>query len=393
MKPIYLNNAATTWPKPPEVLEAFSRVLAAPACSPGRSTSSLAEGALSAERLLFEAREEAARFLGVGDSSRVVFTVNGTASLNLAILGTLRPGDRVVTTSADHNAVSRPLARAQDLLGVAVERVPTDPDGSLPAARILDRVTGGTRLVVLTHGGNVTGALQPLSEVAAGLSRLSPRPLLLVDAAQTAGIVPLDVDGGGIDLLATPGHKGLYGPPGTGLLALSPRALPLPLLEGGTGGNSSERRQPEALPDRLEAGTPNTPGIAALAEGIRFLRRTGVEEARRREGELCALLLGELSSLPGVRVVGPPAGEGRVGVVSFLVGDLDPAEVGTFLEETAGIVTRVGLHCAPHAHRSAGTFPAGTVRASLGLFNTPEEVSLLGESLRALLRLRGRLRG
>ncbi len=380
---VYLNNAATSWPKPPEVAEEMARAVREPVASPARSSET------AGDRLVFAAREELAAFIGCRDSSRVVFTASATEALNLAILGSLRPGDHALSTSMDHNSVSRPLARAA-AAGAAVEAVPADPDGSLPAHRVLERVTERTRLVVLTHASNVTGTLQPVEEVAASLARLGEgRPLLLVDAAQTAGVLPLAVEETGIDLLAAPGHKGLLGPQGTGFLYVGPRAGLLPLKEGGTGGNSTSERQPDELPERFEAGTPNTPGIAGLAAGVRHLVSRGPGWARKAEEALTDVLLEVLAAVPGLAVHGPRKGAPRVAVVSFTFPPLDPAEIATFLSLTRGIVVRVGLHCSPAAHRTIGTFPVGTVRVSPGVFNHPRDLALLGEALRELARMRG----
>jgi len=386
---VYLNNAATSWPKPGGVAEAMARAVSDPLCSPRRS--SVPDG----DRAIFAAREELAAFIGAPDSSRVAYTANATEALNLAVLGLLGPGDHALSTSMDHNSLARPLARAA-AGGALWEQVPADPDGWLPAERILSRVRPGTRLVALTHASNVCGALQPVEEVAEGLRRMgSRRPLLLVDAAQTAGVLPLRVAEAGIDLLAAPGHKGLLGPQGTGFLYVAPGAEPEPLREGGTGGSSTGERQPSTLPDRYEAGTPNTPGIIALAEGVRFLAAREAEAgpgwARSVEEALADALLSELARVPGARVFGPHDPPRRVAVVSFTLPPLDPAEVATFLAEAYGIVVRVGLHCSPAAHRTLGTFPAGTVRVSPGVFNTTADISLLGDALRELVALGGRL--
>ena len=383
---IYLNNAATSWPKPQQVMDSMIRAVRELVATPGRSGSA----GLVSERALFEARESVARFIGASDSSRVIFTLNATAALNLAITGLLDRGDHVITTSMDHNSVARPLARAADRIGVEVDRVVADSFGQVTADQVVDRVTSRTRLIVLTHASNVTGGIQPVEEICSRVRVMSgKRPLVLVDAAQSAGVLPIDVENMSIDLLAVPGHKSLYGPQGTGFLYVSPGVELIPLVEGGTGGQSTLERQPENLPDRYESGTPNIPGLVALGEAVSYISRRGVEDIRAHESHLLQVLIEGLSGIKGAVLFGPCDPSRQIGVLSFHLEGMDPAEVGSFLEGSRDIVVRVGLHCSPHSHRTIGTYPEGTVRVSPGIFNTEDDVLALIEAVRDLQGARG----
>jgi cysteine desulfurase family protein len=382
---IYLNNAATSWPKPDRVIEKLVWAATELIATPGRGSAGV-----RSERAIFEARESVAQFIGAGDSSRIIFTCNATAALNIAISGLIAPEDHVVTTSMDHNSVARPLARMEDKQGVSVTRVKADREGIVTPASILDAVRSETALVILTHASNVTGTIQPVEEVSHGLrSRGGNRPRLLVDAAQTAGVIPIDVQASGIDMLAVPGHKALYGPSGTGFLYMAPGLVLDPIFEGGTGGQSTDRRQPELLPERYESGTPNIPGIAALGEAVKFIQEKGAEEIRRHETALFELLVSGLKEIPGVTLFGPCDPRLQLAVVSFRLEGMDPAEVSGFLEEAMGIQVRVGLHCSPLSHRTIGSFPEGTVRVSPGLFNTEDDIAALISGIRKIRKLRG----
>ncbi len=379
---IYLDNAATSWPKPPQVLAAMARFLTEVGANPGRSGHRLS---VEAGRIVYAAREAVAELFHAPDPLRVVFGMNATEGLNLALRGLLRPGDHVVTSSMEHNSVMRPL-RALEREGVSVTVVPCSPEGLLDPQAVLEALRPETRLVVLNHASNVTGTLLPVAEVGRALQRTGG-PLLLVDAAQSGGAVPIDMQADGIDLLAFTGHKSLYGPPGTGGLIIGER-VPLeefrPLLRGGTGSRSEWEEQPDFLPDMCESGTPNGVGLAGLEAGVRWVLEQGVETLRAHEVELSQRLSDGLRETPGVTVYGPDDAHLRTAVVSFNIAGMEPSEVGMRLDEEFGIMCRVGLHCAPAAHRTIGTFPAGTVRFALGAFNTREEVDA---ALRAVARL------
>lgn len=379
---IYLDNAATSWPKPPGVLEAMARFLTEVGANPGRSGHRLS---VEAGRIVYAAREAVAELFHAPDPLRVVFGLNATEGLNLAMRGLLRPGDHVVTSSMEHNSVMRPL-RALEREGVEVTVVPCSPEGTLDPQAVLAALRPNTRLVVLNHASNVTGTILPVVEVGRAL-RQRNGPLLLVDAAQSGGAVPIDMQADGIDLLAFTGHKSLYGPMGTGGLIFGER-VPLgefrPLIRGGTGSRSEQEEQPDFLPDMGESGTPNAVGLAGLEAGVRWVLERGVEAIRAREVELTQHLLDGLREIPGVTVYGPADARRRTAVVSFSIAGMEPSEVGMRLDEEYGILCRVGLHCAPAAHRTIGTFPTGTVRFSLGAFTTRKEVEA---ALRAVAQL------
>jgi len=379
---IYLDNAATSWPKPPQVLAAMARFLTEVGANPGRSGHRLS---VEAGRIVYAAREAVAELFHAPDPLRVVFGMNATEGLNLALRGLLRPGDHVVTSSMEHNSVMRPL-RALEREGVPVTVVPCSPEGFLDPQAVLSALRPETRLVVLNHASNVTGTLLPVAEVGRALHRMGG-PLLVVDAAQSGGAVPIDMQANGIDLLAFTGHKSLYGPMGTGGLIIGER-VPLeefrPLIRGGTGSRSEREEQPDFLPDMCESGTPNAVGLAGLEAGVRWVLERTVEAIRAHEGELTQRLLDGLREIPGVTVYGPDDARLRTAVVSFNIAGMEPSEVGMRLDEEYGIMCRVGLHCAPAAHRTIGTFPAGTVRFALGAFTTREEVDA---ALRAVARL------
>lgn len=380
---IYFDNAATSWPKPPCVAEAMTRHMAEVGASPGRSGHRLA---VEAARRLYEARETVADLFHAPDPLRVVFGANVTEALNLALNGLLRPGDHVITGSMEHNAVMRPL-RALERHGVQVTVVPCSPDGALDPADLAAAVRPATRLIALNHASNVTGTLLPVAE--AGRIARQHGLLLLVDAAQTAGAYPIDVQSAAIDLLAFTGHKSLYGPMGTGGLVIGDRVdahLLQPLKRGGTGSRSEREEQPDFLPDLCESGTPNAVGLAGLAAGTRWVLAQGVERIRAHELALTAQLLSGLAGIPGVTVYGPRDARRQTATVSFVIHGLEPSDVGLRLDDEYAIMCRVGLHCAPAAHRTLGTFPAGTVRFGLGAFNTVEEISAALEAVAALAR-------
>lgn len=376
---IYLDNAATSFPKPPEVPQAMADFLARSAGNPGRSGHALA---LAAQSAVAETRRLLASLFGVRDPTRIAFALNTTDALNMALWGLLRPGDRVVTTSVEHNAVVRPLTALAER-GVAVARVPCAPDGTLDLDDLSHALDAGpTRLVAMTHASNVCGTILPVREAA----RLAHEhgAALLVDAAQTAGVLPIDVSEMEIDLLAFPGHKGLLGPTGTGGLYVSPKVRLSPLRQGGTGTHSEEERQPEEMPEALEAGTVNTVGIAGLGAAVRVLERWGMANIQAHEARLTARLLAGLEDLKGVKVQGTTDPRRRVAVVSLTMQGWEPVDLGAALDSSFGIAVRPGLHCAPLAHRTLGTYPRGAVRLSPGCLTTEGDVD---QALAALCEL------
>jgi cysteine desulfurase family protein len=375
---IYLDNAATSYPKPETVYAAMDDFLRHHAGNPGRSGHRLA---VAAQRVVEDARRDVAALLGVAEPERIAFALNTTDALNMALKGTLRPGDHAIATSMEHNAVVRPLTRLVGE-GVTVTFVPCDGQGLLDPAEITAAFTPQTRLVVVNHASNVTGGIQPVAEVGALIRERGA--LLLLDAAQTAGAVPLDVEALQADLVAFPGHKSLLGPPGTGGLYVGPRADVRSFREGGTGSASESPEHPRQLPERLEAGTHNSAGLAGLAAGLRFLRETGLDHLRAHEQTLSAALWDGLADIAGVRLYGPPAPEARTSVVSFTLDHWEPTDLGAILDSAFDLAVRPGLHCAPLAHRTLGTLPGGTVRMSCGYFNTLADVDAAVAAIAAI---------
>ena len=338
--------------------------------NPGRSGHRLS---IAAGRVIYNTREAVAELLGVTDPLRIVFTNNATEAINLVLHGLLQPGDRVVTTGVEHNAVMRPLV-ALRRRGVDVVVAPGTPEGVVQPQELAAAITPGTRLVVAAHASNVSGAVLQLSEVVAAAHKVGAE--LLVDAAQTVGSVPLAVDAMGIDYLAFSGHKGLLGPPGTGGLAVGPHvnaATLSPLVYGGTGSRSESLEQPLFLPDRFESGTPNGVGLAGLGAGVRYVMERGVEAILAHEQELRGILCSGLAGISGVTIYGPPSNV-ATGVLSFTVKGKRVSEIAQRLDEDHGVLCRVGLHCAPAAHSTIGTFPEGTIRFAAGPYVTADEV-------------------
>ncbi len=369
---IYLDNAATSWPKPESVYQTMDNSFRNEGANPGRSGYRMA---VAAERVVENARLLAARLLNAPDEKDIVFTANCTDSLNLALKGLLRPGDHVITDSIGHNSLVRPLRRLERN-GIFVARIPpSSKTGFISPGDVEELMTATTRLVAITHASNVTGAVQPIEAIGEVTRRHGVA--FLVDAAQSAGILPIDVLAANIDLLALSGHKGVLGPPGTGVLYISKRVELEPLKEGGTGTVSESEEQPSQRPSRYESGTPNFLGIAGLGAGLKYVLAKGVDEIREHEQELAARLLEGLAANPKVTIFGPPTAIDRIGVISFLVSRWVPSEVGAVLDQAFDIQVRTGLHCAPAAHKTLGTYPRGTVRASLGCFNTSDDVDAL----------------
>jgi cysteine desulfurase/selenocysteine lyase len=369
---IYFDHAATSWPKPPGVAEAMIHYLDHVGANPGRSGHRLS---VAAARIVYGVREAVASLFHVPDPLRVVFGANVTEALNLALFGLLRPGDHVVTSSMEHNSMMRPL-RALERRRIALTVVPCTREGLLDSADVKAAIRPGTRMIALNHASNVVGTLLPVAEV--GRIARKHGVWLLVDAAQTAGAYPIDMQADQIDLLAFTGHKSLYGPMGTGGLVIGERvdvAGLEPLKRGGTGSNSEYEAQPTFLPDLCESGTPNAIGLAGLGAGLSWLQERGLDSIRAHEVALTRQLVDGLQEIPGVTVYGPLDAERQTATVSFTVEGLETSQVGLILDEEHGIMCRVGLHCAPAAHKTIGTFPEGTIRFGLGALNTSEEVS------------------
>ncbi|MEH6473692.1 MAG: aminotransferase class V-fold PLP-dependent enzyme [Halopseudomonas sp.] len=368
MPVIYFDHGATSWPKPAAVREALDEYLLGEVGSPGRSGHRMS---IRASQRVEETRELLARLFNIADPVRIAFTQNATEALNLAIYGLLRPGDHVVTTSVEHNSVMRPLRHLSEN-GVALTVVPCASDGTLVPESIRQAVRDDTKLIVTTHGSNVVGSLLPVAKIGQ-IAREYGVPFL-VDAAQTAGSVPIDVETLGIDLLAFTGHKALLGLTGTGGLYVREGIHLNPLIRGGTGSDSELESQPDFMPDKYESGTVNVAGLVGLGAAVRHVLRIGVERIRAHEQALAERFIRGCADIPKVRLYGPRDSEQRGAVVAFNIDGLVPSEVGLLLEQHYGIYCRVGLHCAPGAHRTLGTLPAGTVRFSFGYSNTLADI-------------------
>jgi cysteine desulfurase/selenocysteine lyase len=380
---IYLDNAATSWPKPPQIKEAMNRFLDQIGANPGRSGHVLS---IEAARILYEAREILANLFHVRDPLRIVFAHNATEALNLALQGLLRLSDHVITSSMEHNSVMRPLHDLEKK-GIALDILPCSEEGKLDPREVERKIQSNTKMIVLNHASNVTGTLLPVKEV--GLIARRYNLLFLVDAAQTAGAYPIDVEKDGIDLLAFTGHKSLYGPQGTGGLVIGERVNEkemAPIKQGGTGSLSESEEQPDFLPDRFESGTPNGVGIAGLLAGVQFVMEKGVEQIHQQECKLMDKLTEGLKEIPEVKSYGPENRKSRIATLSFNLLGLSPSNVAFRLEKESGILCRPGLHCAPAAHRTIGTFPEGTVRFGLSLFNNEDEIGATLQALSHIVR-------
>ncbi len=367
---IYLDNAATSHPKPQEVYNEVLKTLKDIGANPGRGGH---KASLAAARIIFEARELIAEFFNAERSSRIVFTSNATEALNIAIKGILEQDDEVITTPLEHNSVLRPLFSLKKAKNVDIKFISCSPEGFFEPRDLERLLTKKTRLIALTHASNVIGTITPVKETFEICKRYNIYTLL--DAAQTAGVIPIDVMDMNIDLLACAGHKSLFGPQGTGILYVKEGINLKPLKEGGTGTQSSSPEQPTDMPESLESGTLNTPGIAGLKAGIEFIMKTGMKNIRDHEISLNRLIINGLHDNKKVIIYGPKDPEKISSPISFNIKNLDCSEVGFILDEIYDIYVRVGLHCAPLAHKLIGTYPHGTARVSAGYFNTEEEIN------------------
>lgn len=382
MPRIYLDNAATSWPKPPAVYDAVDRYQRENGAAVGRSAT---RAGAAIQKSVDHARRQLAKLIGAPTPDSITFGFNGTDVLNAVLHGWLRAGDHVVTSVAEHNSVLRPLRFLADRLGLKVDYLPVGPDGVIDAEALRKVLRDDTRLVALTHASNVTGAIQPVEAV--GQLTAERGVPFLIDAAQTAGHLPIDVSRLQVSFLACSGHKGLLAPLGTGVLYIKPglEADLSPLRQGGTGTASEDELVAASGPDRYEAGNHNAPGLIGLAAATDWILQRGIEELRSHELERTRQLLEGLSQTPGVTLPGPAAAEGRVGTVSLTLAGLDSQTTASLLETEFGIESRAGLHCAPRMHAALGTLSdGGTVRLSTGPFTTPEEIDAVVHAIRKL---------
>ena len=373
---IYLDNAATTFPKPEAVYNSMMDCMKNYCANPGRAGHKLA---MKSAREIYDARENIAKLFNIDNPMNVVFTNNATESLNLAIKGVVNSGDHIITTSMEHNSVIRPI-KALEKLGIENTIVKCDEEGFLDINDLKKAIRPNTKLIVTTHASNVCGTLIDIKKVSE-VSK-SHNILYLVDASQTAGVYDIDLKDICVDMLASPGHKGLLGPQGTGILYIR-EGLNLNILkEGGTGSKSEDILQPDLLPDKYESGTHNTPGIVGLNEGVKFIFKEGINKIKKHEEELCRYMLQRLEEVPNIKIYGPKDASKRASVITINIGNMDSGEITFLLDSQYNIATRSGIHCAPLAHKTLGTLEQGAVRFSMGYFNTKEEIDKAIEALK-----------
>lgn len=375
---IYLDNAATTFPKPEEVYKAVDECLRGYCANPGRGGHKLS---LQSGRVVLEARELIAELFNINSPDRIILTHNATDSLNLAFKGLLKKGDHVITTSMEHNSVLRPL-KAMESIGVKTSIIQCKETGELDIKSIEDEIRDNTVLIAVTHASNVTGTIMPIEKIGSIAKRNNIS--FLVDAAQTAGVYEIDVNKMNIDLLAFAGHKSLFGPQGTGGLYIKDGIELSPLKQGGTGSKSESLHQPEILPDKYESGTPNTPGIAGLCAGLKYIREVGMDTIKDHEENLTDYFLNELKKIKSIKIYGMKDAKRQAPVISLNVADVGSSEIGYILDEAFDIAVRPGLHCAPMAHETTNTLEQGTVRFSIGYFNTEADIE---EAISALCKI------
>lgn len=381
MNKIYLDNGSTSFPKAPGVGKAMANFIENVGVNIGRGGY---EEAYSAAEVVLDTREKLCKLFHFDQPENVVFTSGITASMNILLKGLLQPGDRVLTTSMEHNAVMRPL-RQLEQKGVEVVLIPCKRDGTLDFEAFIDLATPGTRALVMTHASNMCGTVMPVKDVAEYCQTLGI--WTIVDCAQSAGILPIDMEDWGVDAIAFAGHKGLLGPQGIGgfLITDDLAAEVDPLLSGGTGSISHLETVPDFMPDRFEPGTQNLPGIFGLHAALSYLEKVGIEKIYQHEMALAERLLKGLSQLEGICVVGRPQLTGRTAVVSVDFLQMDNADAAFLLEDKYGIMTRCGLHCAPQAHKSVGTYPQGTVRFAPGRETTEAEIDTALAAIQEIL--------
>lgn len=372
---IYFDHAASSFPKPKEVVEAVSDALLHYSANPGRGNHRLAEQAAS---VIQKARKEIAAFFGLSDPNRVIFFQNATGALNQAIFGfPFQRGDHVITTTLEHNSVRRPLEACVREKGIRVTYIPVK-NGTFDETEWEKALSENTKLIAVTHASNVTGEVVPLAEISSFANK--HRIPLLVDASQTAGVLPIHMEKLGIDLLAFPGHKSLLGPQGTGALLIGKNIDLNPMMYGGTGAFSESEKQPEELPYRLESGTLNTPGIAGLLAGLQVVKKRGLDAILNHERALAKECIKRLNEIERVRVYG----KGELGVFAFAIENADSHEIGMILDQHYHIAVRAGLHCAPLIHKQLDTIKTGLVRVSFGYTNTKEEVDAFVNAIKEI---------
>lgn len=380
---IYLDHAATSWPKPTEVIEAMTQCITEYGANPGRGSHQLS---VKASKVMFDTRKVLSSLFHISNPNDIVFTLNTTHALNLAIQGAVKDREHIISTNIEHNSVRRPLELLKRSKDIDVTYLKSNRTGLFTMSDLENAVRPQTSLIILNHSSNLLGTIMPLEAVAEFCHRKQIK--LLVDAAQTAGTLPIDVEGLGIDMLAFPGHKGLLGPQGTGGLYISPDVDLEPIFVGGTGSQSESIEQPSIRPDRYESGTQNTVGLAGLAAGVRFVQRIEESCIHEHEWKLTQCIMEGLSKLQDIEVLGPSIGMNRTGIVSFVSHRVDASELAHWLDKRYQIATRSGYHCTPLAHQTAGTFATGAVRTSVGYNTTMEDIDKLLMAVKEITALR-----
>lgn len=375
----YFDNAATSYPKPKEVYDELIDIMKTKGANPGRGSHTMA---LEASRVIYSTRCKLAGLFNIDNPLNIAFTQNATHSLNMAIKGYLGKGDHVVTTSLEHNSVLRPLYSLEEDRGLELTIVEADRNGGIDTETILSAVREDTKAVVMTHASNLTGTILPVKEI--GKVCKERGITLIVDASQSAGYLDIDVNEMNIDILCFTGHKSLYGPQGTGGIYVRENLELAPIMEGGSGSHSKLKRHPREMPDLLEYGTLNAPAIGALGAGVDFITKIGLKNIRLHEEELVKTFLEGIADLPHIQIYGDRKIK-RTPAVTLNIAGTDPAEVSQLLDEEYGIATRPGMHCAPLAHKSIGTYETGAVRFSFGYFNTIEEVEYAVKALKEIV--------
>ncbi len=381
---IYLDHAATSWPKAPGVVEAVTNAMLNDSANPGRGSHAMA---VRASRILFQTRKNIAKLFRIKNPNDIAFCNNTTMALNLAIKGLLQPEDHVITTSVEHNSVRRPLYELEQTIGINVSHISADEQGFVRVDDVNKAITSKTKLLVINHSSNLLGAIQPLEALTELAKKNGIR--VLVDAAQSAGLLPIEVEALRIDMLAFPGHKGLLGPQGTGGLYIAPDLDLKPLLHGGTGSQSETPYQPTVRPDRYEAGTQNTAALAGLGAGVQYILDRTVQAIGAHEWQLSQRMMEGLLRNNKVRLLGPQLGKERTGIVSFVIDGIDPSEAAHIFDQHYNIAVRSGYHCTPGAHQTAHTSATGAVRASAGAFTTDNEADALVDAVHDMIKQYG----
>ncbi|MFR0019236.1 MAG: aminotransferase class V-fold PLP-dependent enzyme [Paraclostridium sp.] len=386
MNKIYFDNAATTFPKPDSVIKAMFDYMSFEGGSANRGSSSTA---LQSSRAVYECRYEIAKFFNFPKSENVIFTNNITTSLNMLLLGIIKSDWHIITTSMEHNSVLRPLVKiSEELPNVELDIVQCNNEGLVSVEKIKEKLKSNTKLIILSHASNLVGTIQPIKEI--GKLCKENDIFFILDSAQTAGVIPIDMTELNLNALAFTGHKSLLGPQGIGGFIIDDKlnSICKNIFSGGTGSNSSLIEHPQELPDKFEYGTLNTPGIIGLLEGIKFIEKEGIENIKAKEEVLCQKAMDLLSEIPEVKIYGPMDAQKKTSTISFNIEGMDPEFTGFLLDSEFNITCRTGIHCTPLAHKTVGSYPSGSIRISLGYFNTIEEVYRFVEVIKELISRR-----